>query len=224
MPDGHGQNGCHKDDDCDPGYECVDGECVPIRCDNGTCPPTHSCYNGVCYEKCNDGICPPGYECVIPEGETQPICMPIGGGGEGGGNDLDDIYLGYYPGCRVANSGPVNLLYGDGVPSGDKIKSTDAVGIITSFAVAGDDFDPETGEGNWTCIFTNTASQIKTVTEYGTSPLEGYYVNDPRDPNNCKDSEPDQPGGNPERVDTDPIGCIQSEPGSMLKWVRNLMW
>ena len=215
MPDGHGQNGCHKDDDCDPGYECVDGECVPIRCDNGTCPPTHSCYNGICYEKCNDGMCPPGFECVIPEGETQPICMPIGGGGEGGGNDLDDIYLGYYPGCRVATSGPVNLLYGDTVNTGT-VKSTDALGIVTSFAIDGDDFDPATGYGKWTCIFTNTASQIKTVTEIGTSPLEGYYLD--TDPDNCKDSEPDQPGGNPERVDTDPIGCIQSEPGSILKW------
>ena len=215
MPDGHGQNGCHKDTDCDPGFECVDGECVPIRCD-GTCEGDLDCYEGICYEKCNDGICPPGFQCVVPDG-GQPICMPIGGGGEGG-NELDDIYLGYFPGCRVAERGPVTLYYGLGEStSTDVVKDTNALGIITSFATA-DDYDAATGEGNWTCIYTNVTNEIKTKSERGVSPLEGFYVKDLSDDTNCKDSNPDQPGGNPDRIDTDPIGCIQSNPGSLLKW------
>jgi len=73
---------CERDSDCPPGYECVDGICVPIvvppECERDSdCPAGYECVDGICVpivvppECYTDGDCPPGYECV------DGICVPI---------------------------------------------------------------------------------------------------------------------------------------------------
>ena len=215
--------GCFDDGHCPPGFICLDGICIPDRCDNGTpCGPGLLCFEGVCYEPCNNGKCPPGYECV----EALPglfICMPSGGGGGGGEIELDDIYFGYLPGCKVTGDSGAPLKFGEAqIPAGDPIVNsiTDCKAIVFSFAV--DDgtptssYDPLTGIGDWTCVYTDAAGQLKS-TEWdnaGPSPLEGFYIDTP----NCEDEDPNQPAPDPERIDTTPIGCAAANPAATLKW------
>ncbi|MBK8258486.1 MAG: hypothetical protein IPK82_38235 [Polyangiaceae bacterium] len=35
---------------CDAGFECFDGHCVPISCDNTVCPDGQTCVNGICQD------------------------------------------------------------------------------------------------------------------------------------------------------------------------------
>ena len=80
---GGGQNGCNNDGDCDPGFICFNGLCIPKPCGTDLdCPDGH-CVDGSCFPKCNDDDCPPGYICVEYNGNF--VCMPIGEGGGGGG-------------------------------------------------------------------------------------------------------------------------------------------
>ncbi len=92
LPGGvHPIGECTANGDCPTGYVCVNGFCVLQPCPNGDsdCPTGFVCYNNYCYKECDAVIgCPPNHICV----EVSPgnfICMPIGGGPEGGGSGGD---------------------------------------------------------------------------------------------------------------------------------------
>lgn len=85
-----GGDGCSTNNDCyNSGWVCVNGNCHLKPCNNGTCPDGYHCHNGYCYKICgHDEGCPENHSCV----EINPnlsICVPIGGGPDGGGSGGD---------------------------------------------------------------------------------------------------------------------------------------
>jgi len=96
LPGGETGGGKCEDGNCPHGYECVDisGEkyCVPISCEDVVCPDGMQCFNGFCYNPCggpHSGLCDDNFQCVEIPALDDSICMPIGGGGEGGGSGGD---------------------------------------------------------------------------------------------------------------------------------------
>ncbi len=68
---------CVTDEDCDDGYDCVEGECVEaaLECDP-PCDPAlcEICVDGDCVSECvGDEVCVDG-ECVVPALECDPPC------------------------------------------------------------------------------------------------------------------------------------------------------
>lgn len=90
LPGGvHPIGECGPNGECPAGYECIGGYCVPQVCPPGGCPNGMYCHNGYCYPVCDNITgCGPNHICV----EITPdisICMPIGGGPDGGGSGGD---------------------------------------------------------------------------------------------------------------------------------------
>lgn len=73
------QTGCLDDGHCDPGFECVDGQCVPV--DEG-CAIDSEC--GEC-ERCDAGECIP-LNCGPNEVCENHRCRPVDDNGSNGGN------------------------------------------------------------------------------------------------------------------------------------------
>jgi MYXO-CTERM domain-containing protein len=49
---------------CDPGQECIDGQCVDLDCDSSLCPPGRVCVLGQCaQDPCGGVMCGPGRVC-----------------------------------------------------------------------------------------------------------------------------------------------------------------
>ncbi len=91
---------CNSGGDCPSGYTCTaenrcklsngtttpppaDGACTkPADCASGSCGADNKCHAG----DCSTTGCPTSFVCALPKGSNGvPACVPIGGGGTGGG-------------------------------------------------------------------------------------------------------------------------------------------
>jgi len=126
LPGGvHPIGECGPAGECPSGYVCVDGYCVPKPCGIGgaDCNVDEFCYNDYCYPRCNNITgCGPNHICVevvpptLPDGSDGiSICMPIGGGPDGGGSggdiniNIDPDWWNPENGLSPINDGPLNL-------------------------------------------------------------------------------------------------------------------
>lgn len=74
-----GNKPCDVTSDCAEGWECVDGTCIQLKCDDDNpCPGNSVCYDGRCYQECGTSPCPDGFDCtqVDIDGTLVDICIP----------------------------------------------------------------------------------------------------------------------------------------------------
>lgn len=72
-------SGCNTNDDCDPGYFCIDGSCLPLCQTRADCLATEVCIDGVCktnaFKNCVDlPACPTAQHCVESVGGADAFC------------------------------------------------------------------------------------------------------------------------------------------------------
>jgi hypothetical protein len=69
---------CNLTSDCPDGFQCVDGTCERIPCDeNDFCPLGYTCINDYCYKLCGSTPdCGDGYICVDYLDNGEGICIP----------------------------------------------------------------------------------------------------------------------------------------------------